>query len=247
MAEVDDPCESQPGAGRRSSTMVTTLTTQQHDWDREGALSDEEPPRPFAIQHLLPLGCGVCVLAGALGLVVALATVVGWTSAPSIADLNAFLRGVTTVANDDDDAHPPSAAASGWSCADTTWTAVQSQEACGAEPWCAQLREAAEVSHAEIVALSSTAENAPLMVNALDYRYFDSCHATNSINLWEAVLYCELQRAEPAHPQDSIRSGNSLAELEEATRGRSLHEPLQNLTAALAAQIPVVFYCANPS
>ena len=92
------------------------------------------------------------------------------------------------------------------------------------------------------------------MVNALDYRYFDSCHIDGSINFWGSLLYCELRAAEQSHPQvaasanaDVALARNSLAELEKFTRGRSLHNPLQNMTAALAAQRPVVLYCANPS
>jgi hypothetical protein len=234
-----------------SSSTNRQRSPLDHDWDDRDVVSDEErPARPFKAK-LLPLGCVACWLASIVGLAVAAATVVGRTS---LADLSAFVQGTGAMANnDDDDAQTVSDVDSQWSCATTTGAALQSMRACDTEPWCTQLRRTAEISHAEIVALNSVStQSQPLMANALDYRYFDSCHITNSINLWGALLYCELRAAEQAHPRD--RSGGDVAlartdlvELEKSTRGRALNEALQNVTAALALQRPVVFYCANPS
>jgi hypothetical protein len=223
-----------------------------HDWDDQDVLSDvERPTRPFKAK-LVPLVCVVCGVATVVGLAVAVGMVV---TLPSRADLNAFVRGTSAMANDDDAAETSSAADSTWqSCATTTGAALQSLRACDAEPWCAQLHQTAEISHAEIVAFSSeSTQLQPLMLNALDYRYFESCHITNSINLWGALLYCELRAAEQAHRQDRAAGGDivqahdDLVKLEKATRGRALHGPLHNLTSALARQRPVIFYCANPS
>ena len=180
-----------------------------------------------APRTLAPVGCVVGALACAAALVFAL----------------------STAAEGDASSAP---AAAPYSCATETVNAVSSMHACSRHPWCVQLRDAARITYDEIAALTP----APLLVNALDYRYFDACHAGSSANLWSALLWCELLRAEVAHPvATGSEAGlaptglarNDLSALEEATRGRPLNAPLVRVLQALGAGTTVVFYCGNPS
>lgn len=213
------------------------------------------------------VGCALCTLGCAAGIVIALVV-----AAQSSSELENPLEGWARAAlaeddgdDGDDAAEPQSAAAAGsnqWSCAITTGETAQSVSACSAEPWCAQLRETAAISFEELRLLQGSAEQdqQPLMMNALDYRYFDACRAAGSINFWFVLLFCELLSAEQVHllrsgggggTASSSSSGaqSDLSALEIATRSRAIHEPLQELLQALQPpqQRPVVFYCANPS
>lgn len=238
---------SSSGVTEEVEGSATTQNPLQAGVDAEEAPSLEETPSPFA-GKLAPLGCMACALGCMVGLVVVMILVGRQTS---IRDLNAFVEDVSAMANNDNDPHSVDTAQS---CAVATGSTLRTLSTCDAEPWCRQLRQTAEISHAEIATLSRDRDAwaEPLMVNALDYRYFDSCHITGSVNLWGALLYCELRATERAHLKassggDGVIARNSLVALEEATRGRSLHEPLHNLTASLASGRPAVFYCANPS
>ena len=194
--------------------------------DTGPAVVGKPEPRTLAGRLVPPLGCVVCALACTAALVLAL----------------------SAVAESSNESGP---AAAPYSVATATVDAVQSMHACSRHPWCVELRDAARITYDEIAGLTP----APLLVNALDYRYFEACHASMSVNLWGALLWCELLRAEAAHPvatesEAATATGLAradLAALEVATRGRPLNAPLARVLQALAAGTTVVFYCGNPS
>jgi hypothetical protein len=103
------------------------------------------------------------------------------------------------------------------------------------------------IDYAELVAaLSRGGRPPPVLLNALDYRYFAQCHLPGSLNMYEMALRCDAARAQ-RHDEPGGRDVAALAASGggAASMGGSHVQPYAAVAQATQSGADVVVYCAN--